>query len=790
MFARKSEVGYSEKFEGGAQCRRVLFFVCLVIMMIAFPAFAETEGGFQSKPQQFDIPAGDLQPALKQFSDQTGIQLQSPPNIEDLKTRGVKGMRTPEEALRMLLIGTGVKYWLTASDRITLKKMTTLKQVVVSATRKETPVSELTRSVTVITREEIDKLKRIDRNVGEILSKTTPGFSPSTEALTNFGQTLRGRKFLTLIDNVPQTTPMRDSRRALNTIDADAIERIEVVRGGSPIYGFGATGGLINIITRRPEEGTINGHSEGGFKLSTTHPNDSIEWHTNHSANGRINEFDYLVSGTFVQRNSFFDADGDRIPAEPFGIQGGLADTDEFNILGKFGYEFDSNRQRIQLAVNHFNIFQDSEWAGVSFAGNLLTGQKTPALRGNPNIKNPGTETTTVNLEYSHEDLYGSKVKAQVYHNDQTVRFANAPAFFFPFQNQLDSEKTGARLTVDTPVDKGPLPFNAVWGMDYLHDLAAFPAINGPDRLPEMEQDAIAGFIDLEVPIGERFLFRGGIRHEAIWIDVDDVTNFFLVNVQGGTLDFSKTLFSASGVYFITEDVETFASFSQGFSVGDIGNAISVTTSTQAKALESEVQTVDNYELGVRARGNKWDASLTGFFSESDNGTTFSPSLAVTLQPEEIFGLEFAVNAYPLDNLRLGGTFSAMEGRVDLNGDGDMNEDLPSTRVPPMKVTGYVEHSPYPWWTNRFQTLVIGNRNPNSTQFGNRQVKSYAVFDLFSSFDTGYGRLDVGIENFFNNEYFPLINQAAGDLGFGVTTAPGFTQAPGRTVSLTYSMDW
>lgn len=766
---------------GKAMLHCWVLLIPLLTLVLVGGAAAQTKKSSDSQTQRFEIPAGDLQSALVQFSQKVDLQLVYKTELtQGLQTKGVQGTYTPEEALDILLSGTGLDYRFTAANTVTLKKIVALGQVVVSATRKETHVSELTRSVTVVTREEIDKLKRLDRSPGEMISKTVPGFSPSTEALTNFGQTLRGRTFLTMIDGVPQTNVLRDGRRSLNTIDADSIERIEVVRGGSPTYGFGATGGLINIITRRPDAGTFNAHSEGGFKLSTTHPSDSIEWHTNHSANGRLQEFDYLVSGTFVQRNSFFDADGDRIPADPFGVQGGLADTDEFNILGKFGYEFDSNRQRIQFSVNHFNLLQDSEHAGISFTGNPSTGQKTEATNGNFNSENPGTENTTLNLEYRHENLFGSKVKAQVYHNDLTTRFSKFPGFT---QVEINSKKTGARLTVDTPVKRGPFTLNAIWGMDYLHDLTGQPGLDGPTNTPELEQDAIAGFIDLEIPIGDRFLFRGGLRHEAIWVDVDDVFNFASVNVRGGTLDFSKTLFSASGVFFVTENIETFASFSQGFSLADIGRAISSSTATQATALESEVQTVDNYEIGIRGRGQRWDASLTGFYSESDNGTTFTSALTITKQPEEIYGLEATFNINPLDNLRLGGTLTAMKGRVDLNDDGDMDEDLPSTRIPPMKITGYVEHTPYHWWTNRIQTLIVGNRNPNSSLFGGGQVKSYVVFDLFSSFDTGYGRLDVGIENFFNNDYFTMLSQAG-----ALTYA--FSKAPGRTISLTYSLNW
>jgi iron complex outermembrane receptor protein len=43
------------------------------------------------------------------------------------------------------------------------------------------------------------------------------------------------------------------SNAILSTIPIDSVERIEITRGGaSVLYGDGATGGVVNIVTRRP----------------------------------------------------------------------------------------------------------------------------------------------------------------------------------------------------------------------------------------------------------------------------------------------------------------------------------------------------------------------------------------------------------------------------------------------------------------------------------------------------------------------------------------------------------
>ena len=738
--------------------------------------------------RRFDVPPGDLPDALRTFSRQADVQLVYPSGLAaGRESAGVAGRHTAEAALRLLLDGSGLRPRLPGPGTFTLEKVPApaaaaevkLGPLVVSATRRATPVSELTRSVTVVTAEEMSTQKRIDRSVGEILSKQVPGFSPSTEALTDFGQTLRGRTFLTLIDGVPQSTPLRNGRRSLNTIDADAIERIEVVRGGSAAYGFGATGGLVNIITRRPEPGALNGHSEVGIKGSTSHAEDSLEWHTNHQVSGRSGSVDYLLNGTYVERNGFFDGEGDRIPADPFGVPGGLADSDEYNVLGKAGVEFDGERQRIELSFNHFELEQDSDYAGLGF-GDPAAGIKTPAVRGNINAEDPGTENTVVNLRYRNEDLAGSRVEAQIYHGDLTTRFSKFPGFE---QVEINSEKTGGRLTIDTPLRMGSTTLDLLWGVDLLNDETEQPGLDGPTTTPDMEQDAVAGFVQLEVPVGELGLVRAGIRHEDIEVDVDDVLNRQGVFVQGGTLDFDETLYNISATVFLTEGLELFGGFSQGFSLADIGRAIADTTATRAEALQSEVQTVDSYEVGLRAFGERWDGSLTAFFTESDNGTTFNQDLVITKQPERTYGVELAASGSLARGLRLGGTATWLEGRVDLDDDGDFDEDLPSTRIPPVKITAYAEVAPAPWWSARLQALYSGERTPDSTQFGGGDVEEYTVFDLHASLDTGHGAVEVGVENLFNTDYFTVLSQA-GALPYA------FSKAPGRTVSLTYSLDW
>ncbi|SET20449.1 iron complex outermembrane recepter protein [Nitrosomonas marina] len=655
-----------------------------------------------------------------------------------------------------------------------------MEPVVVTATRTETPVSETTRSVSVITNEEIQQQAGYARNLSDVLAKTVPGLGPSTEALSTFGQTLRGRDYLVLIDGIPQSTALRSSSRDLNTIDVDAIERIEVVRGGTAAYGFGAAGGLVNIITKHASKKLREGFSKGGIRFSTERFDDAIMWETTHRISGTRENMDYLVSGTYGERGQFFDASGDRIPPDPIGVQGGIADTNNFNILGKLGFNFDNDRQRVQFTVNHFNIKQDTNFTfGL---GDPANGIKTPAVRGKFNPFKPGTKNTLVGVDYINKNFFGSHVSVKGYYDDQIARFAKFPGFA---QTEVRAEKFGSRVTINTPITVKNYEFSAIWGLDYLRDQVVQAGLDGPTVVPFMKQDALAGFFELELPVSKYGIVRGGVRQEAISVDISDVINRAGANISGEEVKYDNTLFNGSAVVFLTEFLELYGGYSQSFSLADIGRAIRDANISVVSAgqLASEAQKVHNYELGLRGRYGPVQASAVGFYSESNNGTTYTRDLSIVKLPERIWGVEGSLAYQVTEQVNVGGTVSWAEGEIDLDDDGSFDEDLPSTRISPVKLTGFLEYSPFEWWRNRMQAFYVADRTPNSTQFGGMPIDDYVLVDLTTSLAVGPGYFTVAVKNLLNENYFPLISQAS-------QTPYGFATGPGRMVGVTYAFNW
>lgn len=133
-----------------------------------------------------------------------------------------------------------------------------LNQPVFSPFRTEGTVKDSTRPVYVITGEEIEAQGA--RNVREAI-RFLPGVLPDgtvgTEVQALSGQFIRGsnsNQVLILLDGKPINN-LGSGGFDLSEIPSNNIERIEVLPGGgSTLYGSGAMGGIINIITRRPTD--------------------------------------------------------------------------------------------------------------------------------------------------------------------------------------------------------------------------------------------------------------------------------------------------------------------------------------------------------------------------------------------------------------------------------------------------------------------------------------------------------------------------------------------------------
>jgi iron complex outermembrane receptor protein len=142
----------------------------------------------------------------------------------------------------------------------------TLGPVVVTATRFESQPAEFPIAAQVITAEDIRNSSAI--TLAEVMSKiggvstrnSLTGLPDSPLDLRGFGVTASQNTLVLL--NGQRLSENEGTAARISAIPIDSIERIEILRGsGGVLYGAGAIGGTINIITRSPVQKGVSGNA-------------------------------------------------------------------------------------------------------------------------------------------------------------------------------------------------------------------------------------------------------------------------------------------------------------------------------------------------------------------------------------------------------------------------------------------------------------------------------------------------------------------------------------------------
>lgn len=138
--------------------------------------------------------------------------------------------------------------------------------IVVTATRIETPAREIASSVTVITREDLERTRKttVLEALQEVLGVATIQNGPVGAAASVLLRGANSEHTLVLMDGVELNDPISPSRSFdLAHLMLENVERIEILRGPqSTLYGSDALGGVVNIITRK-------GHGKPRFYISS-----------------------------------------------------------------------------------------------------------------------------------------------------------------------------------------------------------------------------------------------------------------------------------------------------------------------------------------------------------------------------------------------------------------------------------------------------------------------------------------------------------------------------------------
>ena len=669
-------------------------------------------------------------------------------------------------------------------------------EVITTGVRSAKAVDKIPGAVTIITPEEIAHTRALTEDATAVLARSVPGYAESSQAMSNTGETLRGRTALRLFDGVPQTSPLREGNRSGSFTDMGIVGRIEVINGPSASEGVGAAGGIINYISKVPTRmGTEVVLTTRGF---SQFKDDSHGYKVQLEAAHKAERFDLLVATSLVDRGISYDGNGRRIGLN---TSGSLADSEGKNLFLKVGTNFGAGEsQRLQATVSRFHIEGKANYVLVD--GNRDTGETNTSERGRPlGSLSSFNDFKQGVLQYTHTDLFDGVLSVHLYGASQAMRFEPedgadrqdpliAPLGTLIDQSEIFSKKKGIRTSWarENLFIRG-LELRA--GVDVVEDVTDQNlALTNRLWVPPMEYTSVAPWLQLSYDIGP-VTISAGMRREDGELSVDSYTTTFFRNrvfVQGGTLTYKENLPNYGVIWRLPYDLSVFAAFGKGFSLPNVGiplRNVNFPGQSVAGILDLQPLLVENREVGANWRGRRGNAGLTYYHSESDFGQSLAidpvtNDFLLRRQPIDIKGWE-ATGEFTIGrDIKVGALYSRIRGKtVNVDG-GPLVREMGVLDINPDKLGLWVQGR-FGRFDARLGSTTLFSRDINVGRPGEEHTKGYTLFDLVANYDIGrYGTLSLGIENLTDKFYILSWSQVVGFRNFWA--------GRGRMVSLTHTL--
>ncbi|OHU86904.1 MULTISPECIES: TonB-dependent receptor [Pseudoalteromonas] len=672
-----------------------------------------------------------------------------------------------------------------------------IEHVEIRAQRMASDLNSIARNVSVIDEQMLRTQFSSAQNIAEVLAKTVPGMAPPTPALTNFGTTLRGRNALVLIDGVPMNTN-RNISRDLHNLHPAQVERVEIFRGGNALYGSGATGGVIYIYTKGGQQASEIASSievkNGAYTLAQ-------------SFVGQVNDWQYRVGASYENVDSFSDADGDRIAVEP--SQGDSFDSDIYSFDAKVSKTWDA--QSLSLSVLSYVLEQDTDYASDPTVKALPYINKAQSIKGLQLDKQNQINNLVFNVGYQNQLSENNKLSAQFYFRDYDARFA--PFDGRPYatwnhlaQTYLESTNLGLKLTVNSQLSEN---LELDWGFDAQDERSEMPVTTYDGEVydnsgylvfketgdkafvPEISHRTLAAFAQARANVTEQLGVEAGLRAERIDASFDDFTTLGqAVAISGSSYDYSSTVYNLGVTYDINDNHTVYVAFNEGYELPDIGLQIRY-ASSQFDLSQSSLQPIESTDREIGWRGELGSLSFSAayFVSKSDLGRVKSEGMGLSISRNqvEIDGFEIASSWDMTNNLSMDLSYSKANGDEKAQ-NAEQFQQMNGFSIAPSKLTAQLNYDLTSSWRTNLTFMHSGSKDyrlEGENAFGRRDVESYTLVDFNSQIELEQGTVTVGIENLFNNQYFPVYSQLQRN-GNNSSSIPG----RGRTFSVKYRIVW
>jgi len=667
-----------------------------------------------------------------------------------------------------------------------------LEPIVVTPWRVGEEFSDVSRNVTVIGREEIEASSAkflpelIQDRSGIVVTDYYGNPKGTVVDVRGFGES-SSSNVLVLVDG-RRTNQVDLSGADWAQIDINAIERVEIVRGPSTVlYGDNATGGVINIITKRGEaerpsitlagelgsyqyhksyvnlsgiyKTTIDGREDGLGLLADYFFSYSNQDTTGYRANNDYWANDYFGSLILRLADAFELALSSGYHRDHYGMPGALRwdgnqwvlDPRGINQIGREGTVFSEDKgftsDYFITAEPRFIFF---------FCGNEITASCFGSFR----------EARTKGLSVPEEDAWFGRQEFETAHHIESYEL---------------------RPKIQTNLIYKGIDNKLVLGADFFHakdDVLSGNRLNSQQDETDIYKETLGFYVHDNIKVSDRFLLNAGGRLE--WASYTFHQKRLIPTYE--IKDINIGAYNFGGGYKYNKNSQIYADVSKSYRLPNTEEYYTnkfVNTwnwpPTIEGGLNSDIvpQKAMNYEVGIKDVTFDWlNFNLNLFLMDIDNEIYFEADPNIYLNRNydgetchRGIELETRLNLFS-DILRPYCNWTLQES---LFKDGDFNNNQVPL-VPKNKISAGITISPIKDldWTTSLN--YVGSRYNISDQRNLApKLKPYKTVDTKLSFFYKYFNIWGAVKNVFDEEYF----------AYGVTNSTGtaetFYPAPERS---------
>lgn len=371
-----------------------------------------------------------------------------------------------------------------------------MEEIKITATRNAEQQELQSRNITFIDKAELDQVQAtsVPQTVAHLPNVTLSG-GPREDVQNVNIRGLGDNQVLQLVDGVRQN--FMSGHRPTYFLDPELIKNVEVVKGpSSALWGSGALGGIISQNTIHAAD-LLGVRDFGGFIKQGYHSN-SDKWLTTTALAGRMDSFDWLLSGFYRDGNEIELGNGENLEGSASRDKGVMAKVDWFID--------DAQTATFNLRSSEVNGEVPSNGAADLSSSNFMIHRENQSDHASVDYRlNPDNDWLNAQLM-----LYWNNTEMQEY------RLSDRRA------DNTEIETLG--LNLNNRTEMGNISF--IYGVDGYQDKLS-SSRGGLDRPtpPDATTEVWGAFTEVHIPFAEAWRLELGGRYDYFSTEAKNLNN-------------------------------------------------------------------------------------------------------------------------------------------------------------------------------------------------------------------------------------------------------------------------